>query len=343
MVDEAGQGLVEVELAADVAGHPAQRVEPVDLLGGLLEEPGAVHGDGELAGDAVEERDVELGQAQRVCRTHDEDAPALRREGDRQGDLDGRSRVDRLPARRPFARQDRVFVAHGLADGPVRDVAARSGGSARCRASPGPRTGHRGARRRRRSRTGSDSRMSATAEPSIRSMSRPPEVRAASSARTRRSSRWRVRSVARSALTNGVTVPPWRPSPPRPAGRAWSERIGALDEREGRPAAASAAAGRAPAAVGVDAGRLGGGQEPLEVAHPIAPIAARIDPVVAESALVAPGADRVRMDAQDPGGLRHGQGRVAGARREACGHLGPCWRKCEVDGPDTREPHTSCQ
>ena len=113
---------------------------------------------------------------------------------------------------------------------------------------------------------------------------------------------------------------------------------------EGRPAAPGPpSARRAPAAVGGHAGRLGGGEESLEIAHPIAPIAARIDPVVAQPALIAPRADRVRVDAQDPGGLGHGQGRVAGARREACGHLGPCWRKCEVDGADTREPHTSFQ
>jgi len=42
--------------------------------------------------------------------------------------------------------------------------------------------------------------------------------------------------------------------------------------------------------------------------------------------LVAPGADRVRMDAQDAGGLRHREGRIRWTRRETCGHTWPAGR-----------------
>ncbi len=46
----------------------------------------------------------------------------------------------------------------------------------------------------------------------------------------------------------------------------------------------------------VKVARLGRGQESLEVAQSIAPVPARIDPVVAQPAGVAPGAHGVRMD-----------------------------------------------
>ena len=46
---------------------------------------------------------------------------------------------------------------------------------------------------------------------------------------------------------------------------------------------------------------LGGGEEALQVADPIAPIAPRIDPVVAEPAGIAPRPDRVRVDARGDG------------------------------------------
>ena len=69
----------------------------------------------------------------------------------------------------------------------------------------------------------------------------------------------------------------------------------------------------APRRVVARVGRLRRGEEPLEVAQPVAAVTTRIDPVVAKPALVAPGPDRVRVDAQQPGGLRHGQGGVGRA------------------------------
>ena len=48
---------------------------------------------------------------------------------------------------------------------------------------------------------------------------------------------------------------------------------------------------------------LGSGQEALEVTESVAAVASRVDPVVAQPAGVAPGTDRVRMHAKQPGGL----------------------------------------
>ena len=74
---------------------------------------------------------------------------------------------------------------------------------------------------------------------------------------------------------------------------------------------------------------LGGGQEALEVTEAVASIASRVDPVVAQPAGVAPGPDRVRVHAEQPGGLGDRQGRVRGSGREGGWH--GSLRKCEVD------------
>ncbi len=65
---------------------------------------------------------------------------------------------------------------------------------------------------------------------------------------------------------------------------------------------------------------LGGGQEPLQVTDPVAPIATRIDPVVPKPPGVAPCPDRVRVDAQQPGGLGDRQGGVRGPWRDRDRH-----------------------
>ena len=61
---------------------------------------------------------------------------------------------------------------------------------------------------------------------------------------------------------------------------------------------------------------LGGGQEALQVTETVAPVASRVDPVVAQPARVAPRSDRVRMHAEQPGGLGDRQGRVRGSGGE---------------------------
>jgi hypothetical protein len=65
---------------------------------------------------------------------------------------------------------------------------------------------------------------------------------------------------------------------------------------------------------------LGGRQEPLEIADPIAPVAARVDPVIPQSPGVAPGADGVRMHAEHACRLGDGQGRIDRSGRQLRGH-----------------------
>ena len=58
---------------------------------------------------------------------------------------------------------------------------------------------------------------------------------------------------------------------------------------------------------------LGGRQEALQIAHPVPPVTPWVDPVVAKAAGIAPGPDGVRMDPEQAGGLRDGEGRVDGS------------------------------
>ena len=59
---------------------------------------------------------------------------------------------------------------------------------------------------------------------------------------------------------------------------------------------------------------LGGRQEALEIAEPIAAVAPRVDAVEAKPSLVAPRPDRVRVDAQEACRLRDGERRVGRPR-----------------------------
>ena len=72
-----------------------------------------------------------------------------------------------------------------------------------------------------------------------------------------------------------------------------------------------------------------GTQEALEVTQSVAAITARVDPVVAQPSGVAPGSDRVRVDAKEPGRLGHREGRVRGSEGVVRRHGSQ--RKCEVD------------
>ncbi len=51
-------------------------------------------------------------------------------------------------------------------------------------------------------------------------------------------------------------------------------------------------------------------EEPLEVAQPVAPVAARVDPVIAKPTLIAPRPDGVGVDAEQSGRLGHGKGGI---------------------------------
>ena len=89
------------------------------------------------------------------------------------------------------------------------------------------------------------------------------------------------------------------------AARSPRPRAAAL---EPRPAVAAPRRSGVGGALGQAA--LGRGEEALEVAQPVAAVAAGVDPVVAEPAGVGPCPDRVRVHAQEPRGLGDRQGRV---------------------------------
>ena len=65
---------------------------------------------------------------------------------------------------------------------------------------------------------------------------------------------------------------------------------------------------------------LGRRQESLQVAHPVATVAARVDPVVAQAPGIAPGAHRVRMDTEEAGSLRHREGGIDRTGRKRARH-----------------------
>ena len=66
----------------------------------------------------------------------------------------------------------------------------------------------------------------------------------------------------------------------------------------------------------LDGAGLGCRHEALKITESIAPVASRVDPVVAQPARVAPRADRVRMHTKELGGLGDRQGRVRGSSGE---------------------------
>lgn len=79
--------------------------------------------------------------------------------------------------------------------------------------------------------------------------------------------------------------------------------LGARDELEGRPLVHPPVQGSSRPRLARTA--LGRGEEPLQIPHPVTTIAARVDPVIAKPAGVAPRTDRVGMDAQKPSSLCH--------------------------------------
>ena len=333
MVDEAGQDPVEVEPAADVAGDPAQRLGPMEQMGDLLGAAGAADDRAEAVGDDA--GDVEVARAERAARLADDEQDAPR-PGRRRGSATASSgrRSGRTAsaasspvsssriagsgvAARPVAagreleRPAEDAVAAGQIDQPVRagDVGAGDGPRRRADRRGAPRR-RRGDGRRRRGRPGRP-RWSASSASSPALISR---------LTGRRDARGRAdgarRRAGRRAARSSRSRRRWRePRRPRPGRRC-----------AGRPTARSAAGGDA-----VDGAGLGRGQEALEVTEPVAPVAARVDPVVAQPAGVAPRPDRVRVHAEEPGGLGDRQGRVRWSWRDGGRH--GSWRKCEVDGP----------
>ena len=129
-----------------------------------------------------------------------------------------------------------------------------------------------------------------------------------------------------------------------------SARRRSARDRSGRASRPVASCGGGGAVAGDRPGRpgrglrrvLGRGEEALEIAEPVAAVAARVDPVVAQAAGVAPGPDRVRMHAEQAGGLRHREGgidRTGGERaRQRVSHGGNVKSTAAA-----YQSHSSCQ
>ena len=114
VVDEAGQDPVEVESAADVAGHAAQRLGTVEEVGDLLGASRAAHDGAEaIGGDA---RDLEIVRTDRADRLADDqqDAPRPLRARDDHRQLGATIGQD---------RQGRVLVGVGQEETGQRQLA----------------------------------------------------------------------------------------------------------------------------------------------------------------------------------------------------------------------------
>ena len=187
-----------------------------------------------------------------------------------------------LAVRELVARRRR---AEGLPEDRRRSGAARSAdpaGTGRRRRRPAGPAGRRGAPRAPRD-GGRRRRGSAPSRARGRHPGRTPQPR---QARDLVDQQEVERVAVRSAQRLGVSRARGRRTVVGAAGRERGRRQAPSGGRPaGRSATASARSSRAD---------LRRGEEPLEVAHPVAPVAALVDPVVAQAAGVAPGPDRVR-------------------------------------------------
>ena len=160
----------------------------------------------------------------------------------------------------------------------------------------------------------------------------------------------RSRSWCRARSTSPVDAASARSARRRPAGRGDGPPRSSSGRVQRRPSARRSPDRRRPGGRSrrwIGAGRARGcdlrpRRGTLEVAQAVAPVAARVDPVVAQPAGVAPGADRVRMHAEQRGRLRDGQRRVGRSGRKAV-------RRHDALGGTVKStarayrPHSSCQ
>ena len=116
MVDQAGQDPIEVEPAADVGRHAAERLGPMEQVGDLVGALGAAdHRPERIRRDPG---DVEVARTERARGLTDdkEDAPRLARTGDRHGELGAVVGEDRQRVFGPAIEQD---PGHRSANRPV--------------------------------------------------------------------------------------------------------------------------------------------------------------------------------------------------------------------------------
>ena len=336
MVDEPGQDPVEVEPAADVAGDPAQRLGPMELAGRPRRCAARADDDrADRVGDDRRDLDVVRRRATAASRRRGGGRPTARRARDGDGQLRPAAGQDRRAARRRVARSP------GSRGRGRRPTTASASAAPRTPKRPRPVDEPIGSRRRRRAATARGD------EPVVAELPDRHEVMAVGVA-DRADARPQV--VVEVVAVVGQAGDRVDERQVEARGAPAIERVGlgglavaAAASARAPPAASAAAVERPPrrppgpggpaTARQVGGLDLGGGQEPLEVAQPVAPVAARVDPVVAQPAGVAPRPDRVRVHAEQPGGLGDRQGRVGRSWTGSALRHGLYGRKCEVDAP----------
>ena len=87
MIHDSGQDVIQVQLAADVAGDPAQRLEAMNLLARLIEQLRACDEVADAAGEGGGREQVSLGQSTRHLGGKHEDPPRPPFAWDRRDDL----------------------------------------------------------------------------------------------------------------------------------------------------------------------------------------------------------------------------------------------------------------
>ncbi len=321
VVDQPGQDPVEVQPAADVAGDPAERLGPVEQVADRFRPLGTA--DDRADPVAHHTGHVEVARVEGAARLadHQERAPRTGVTRDRNRQLGPSVRQDReLGVARVIAQED---GRQGAAAAPVtaggeghrpaeearsqRDVqeTLRTGHRAELRA------GHRTRRQVIALHLPNDDKVVAvgvTDGPCHRVEGIVRVVRRVDRAGDGRQDR-QVELVALRVERVGWRRERLTPPPARePRG----------GRRIDRPPAAPGAGRRGGDAV--DGTGLGRCQEALEIAQPVAAVAARVDPVVAQPAGVAPRADRVRMDAKQPSGLGDRQRRIGWSGRQGGRH-----------------------
>ena len=321
VVDEPGQDPVQVEPAADVAGDPAERLGPVEQVPDRLRPLGAA--DDRADPVTHDAGDVEVARIEGAARLADDQqrAPRTAVTRDRHRQLGPSVRHDR---ERGIAR---VVAQQDGGEGPAAAAVPAGGESQRPTEQAGSQrdieetlgTAHRaelGTRHRPRRQVIALRLPDGDEMVAVR-VTDGPDHRVEGLVRVvgrvdRAGDRRQDRQVELVPLgVERVRRRRQRLAPPA-AGEPGGGR--GID----RPPAAPRAGRRGGDAV--DRAGLGRREEALEIAQPVASVAARVDPVVAQPARVTPGPDRVRMDAKQPSGLGDRQRGIGWSGRQGGRH-----------------------
>ena len=298
MVDEARQDPVEVEAAADVARHPAQRLGSMEEMGDLV---GALRRLDDDAGRRGE-LDQEVGIDRRLV--------AIGIGADREN-----------PPRRVVARdRDRDFAdsADAIADSAI-SVAGDGSGIGRARALE--RSAHRAVGAWQVGQPAVAACRRTGHEPIAADLvnGNGPEAAALADREARLAKGFveglRVAGDPGEGRDRRQVCPASKPLAMTRDAMAVARPVGR------RRAAATGAAGRQADARQAVVVRLRCGKEPLEIAEAIATVAAWVDAVVAKAAGITPRPNRVRVNPEHAGGFRDGEGGVDRTRRRCARHV----------------------